>query len=615
MKTIYKFLCVIAVVSFFSCDSYLDKQDDKNLDLPGVFKKRATTERYLWNVYGFIPAFQPEYSGGSIFNAASDDIIVGSTNYEALQQTSGSWSPSSANGTTWKTFYTGIREANIFMDALKVKNWCPYEVIPKDEQDKMVNEARFLRAYYYFLLMRQYGPVVIMYDEIMDLTAEFDKLARVRSSWDVCVDYVISELNAVIPLLEDEHPPQWYGKPTKAAAMAIQARLMLYSARDQFNGNPDYKNYPELFPGQRDESKWIAARNANKALLEKCENELGLGLIVKYQSNGDVDPYASLYAMVTEHWNSETIWARIVDWGGVQYRSIPTGVGGSTCYGAFSPTQQMVDSYAMANGRYPIEGYRSDGEPILAADPGGYEDSGFENFTHPIEGGTSRTYKMYIGREPRFYSDIFWSGARWVKGHPKNLVLEFFRGGNSGIGRGNDYSANGYMLRKFTDRNRDHSLNSYGSWGKITMPMFRLAEIYLNYIETLIETDPSHSDILYYWNKIRERAGVPNIEDVYPEIVGNKELLTKYYRKERRIELAFEQHRYFDAKTWKIAKENFGGPIYGMNYLTDNHDEDGGFWQRTIIERRIFSDKCNLYPILQTEMDKNKLLIQNPGWE
>ena len=148
--------------------------------------------------------------------------------------------------------------------------------------------------------------------------------------------------------------------------------------------------------------------------------------------------------------------------------------------------------------------------------------------------------------------------------------------------------------------------------------IFRLADFYLLYAEMLNEVDPSSPDILTYVNKVRKRAGIPNLEVSYPSIVGNQEQQREAIRRERRVELATEGQRYFDVRRWMIADNAApgqgaqGGPFYGMNMQTDNKAE---FFQRTAYETRLFKRAMYLYPIPFDELQKNKgVLVQNPGW-
>lgn len=181
----------------------------------------------------------------------------------------------------------------------------------------------------------------------------------------------------------------------------------------------------------------------------------------------------------------------------------------------------------------------------------------------------------------------------------------------------NNYPPTGYLAIKFIDPTKN-SVN--GEWGTLSYPLFRYGEVLLNYIEALNEYDPTNKDILTYWNQIRKRAGVPPIEDVYPDVVGNKELQREYIRRERQLELCFENLRYFDTRTWMISDQADNGAVYGMNIYHTNHTADGPFWKRTVVKTeggypgiRIWQNKKYLLPIHQAELDRVNI-TQNYGW-
>jgi len=192
-------------------------------------------------------------------------------------------------------------------------------------------------------------------------------------------------------------------------------------------------------------------------------------------------------------------------------------------------------------------------------------------------------------------------------------VPDFSTNGNSGPGASHDYPKPGYIWRKMADPSYD---TKNGDHGELSWPMIRLAEIYLNYAEALNEYEPSNPDILTYLNKVRERAGVPNIETVYPGAQGDQAQMRELIRKERQIELSFESHRYFDTRTWMIAEQTDNGPMYGMNVKaqSDNGSTPANFWNRTAFETRVFKPKHYLFPIRQSEIDRNDQLTQNYGW-
>jgi len=144
-----------------------------------------------------------------------------------------------------------------------------------------------------------------------------------------------------------------------------------------------------------------------------------------------------------------------------------------------------------------------------------------------------------------------------------------------------------------------------------TWIFLRLGEQYLNYAEALNEASGPASDVYTYVNFIRERAGIPALPGGL-----TKDQMRERIRRERRIELAFETHRYFDCIRWKIAEEVNDGPIHGIDISTPGYTMDSdGFYQRTVVESRLFEQKHNLWPIPFIETEKNVNLIQNPGWD
>ena len=198
--------------------------------------------------------------------------------------------------------------------------------------------------------------------------------------------------------------------------------------------------------------------------------------------------------------------------------------------------------------------------------------------------------------------------------------ISFAKGGNGN--KAHDYPKSGYLCNRFYD----HYQNSASdNWGNITFPVFRLGEIYLNFIESVLECkkrevtlpDNYYNEAMEKWADLRNRAGVPPITEVYPN--ASTEELIELCRKERRIELAFERHRYFDTRTWMIAEQTDAGNMYGMNtsYPQGNLDPTqtpDGFWERSVFETRVFNKNHYLYPFAQREIDRNKLLVQNYGW-
>ena len=404
-----------------------------------------------------------------------------------------------------------------------------------------------------------------------------------------------------------------------------------YSARPLFNGNELYRNLVNpvvtdeqfaeqsgqpLFPREFDAKKWLEAAEAAHKVFEEGFYEL-------YREGDGSNPYANYYGITHQTWNKELIWTDRYN-GGYSWgvNTVPTGVAG-TAYGAVGPTQQQVDAYAMSNGRYPITGYFEDGTPKID-NQSGYSADEFqiETWKYPASGWSKfsdydlKAPNMYKDREPRFYVTIFFGGNYWLHENASTMI-SFAKGGNSN--KSHDYPKSGYLCNRFYD----HELNSAnGNWGNITFPLFRLGEIYLNFIEAVLECKRNgvslpagyENEAFAKWDDLRDRSGMAPIREVYKNADINQ--LVDLCRKERRVELAFESHRYFDTRTWMIAEETDGGPMYGMDTTCPGSGSvtPQGFWKRTVFETRVFKSNHYLYPFSQRELDRNRLLVQNYGW-
>ena len=603
--------CILLSGVFYSCDSYLDKEEELPMSFEKIWENRTYITQSLSNVWGYMT--DPSNMVDSHpFIGASDEASA-TYNREYRNMNFGTWNPTSVPYNKWSQYYRGIREATIFMQYAPD---APAPNLTSAEREQWPVEARFARAYYYYQLMQMYGPVILLYDEILDFNQPIADLQRPRNTMDECVEWVTAELNACAELLPAKQPTQYYGKPTKGACKAIISELLLFYARPLFNGNLLYADLANpdgslIFPGIAtvDNNRWKYAADAAKEVID-----MNLYDLYKVETYGKIDPLKSYQGVFLNLWNDEIIWGRYLNGYLARVHTTPR-VAGGTAFGGVGPTQQQVDAYAMKNGRYPITGYFPDGRPVIDQ-ASGYEEEDFFNFEHPIDGGgVKSTYKMYKDREPRFYATVLWSGCK-VPCAGSSSIVNFGFNGNSGGGVSHDYPKPGYMTRKWTDP----TLNTAaGQWGNITWPIFRYAEILLNYVEALNEYDPSHADILPYLNLVRERAGVPDIEDVYPEAVGNQKMMRELIRRERRVELAFENKRFFDTRTWMIAEEVDAGPMWGMNTSSAAPSSNAtqtpaAFWDRTVFETRIFDKKHYLYPFGQSELDRNKLITQNYGW-
>jgi hypothetical protein len=231
---------------------------------------------------------------------------------------------------------------------------------------------------------------------------------------------------------------------------------------------------------------------------------------------------------------------------------------------------------------------------------------------------TSNAPRMYANREPRFYVTVYYPGAGWK--HGDVVGRAYFAKGMKG-NTTHDYPITGYMVNKWYD----HTMDSYqGQWGNVTFPTFRYGEIYLNYIEAVLECEAngiSGQDVnltlaMQLWDELRARSGMSPIQEIYPG--ASIDELIELAHRERQVEMAQEGIRYYDVRTWMTATDNCNGPIYGLD--TDVPGSFNGtavpgeMWKRKVAETRVFRSNHYLYPFLQRELDRNKLLTQNYGW-
>ncbi len=510
----------------------------------------------------------------------------------------GNWDRNRSDYNYWGHYYRGIRSASYFLQHAD-------ECIDIDAGllSQYKAEARLLRAWFYFFIMRQYGPVVLLPETPVAPDASLEEMSLPRNPFDDCVDYVESEIDIAIPDLPEQptNTLNW-ARINKGAACALKSRMLLYAASPLFNGNADYEDFTnpdgtQLINQVYDANKWKRAADAAEVVIDMPNYKL----YKEFDDEGNIKPYESCKYVFLNDWNEEIIMARRNStMYAIDKSCSPYIVGGWSSWG---PTQRSIDAYFMANGRSiddPASGYSETGFSTTATS---YYDIG--------------TFNMYVNREPRFYVAITFNGSKWINtasssdGQP--ITVQMYQGGNSGKYNGRNWSRTGYCVRKLV-----HPSSTVSSPERIqerSEVLIRLAEIYLNYVEALNEYDPegSKTEILKYLNMIRERAGIPQYgsgQDALP-IPADQEEMRNAIHKERRVELAFEIHRFFDTRRWKIASQTDGGPFYGMNIEGTNTAD---FSKRTLFETRVFETKYYLWNIIQDELDADKNLVENPGW-
>lgn len=610
-KIIYIAIGLLSLNTLSSCDKYLEVELQNQMTLDEVFNKRQTTEAYLAQVYGFLPNESDMVGGEGGMVPLSDEALFSWLAWVPwININTGSWGPTTGDYQVWAHNYRGINQSTIFMNNVD-KN----VEINQATKDIMKAEARFLRAYYYFCLLRRYGPVYIWGDQDADITIKSDEVDRHTLAHNV--EFIQSEYDKAIAVLPLRITDQaWMGRVTKGAAMAAKAELLLYMARPLFNGATFLKGMKNLsgeyiFPQTVEENKWEVAAKAAKDIIDLNQYAL-------YEDKTESDPFRkaikSYSGVFFEEWNSEIIWGRWIS-SGFDYnvRAAPPRVV-KEGYGGFSPSLKLVDTYPMASsGRFPVTGYQSTGAPIVDS-KSGYSESGFtENYIHPLDDfAPIKAHNSIVGRDARFYASILASGMYWINTFHGEKLVTFFTGGTSSYTQTGDCVKTGYLWRRMSDPTNDIE---EGKWGQYSWPYFRLGEIYLNYAEACNEKpNRDETEALKYVNLIRKRSGLNNLEEAYPEVKGNKELMRELLRKERMVELAFENHRYHDVRTWMIAEQEMNEPFYTRNLASTTFE---GSWSRTTSifpGRRLFQSKHYFFPIHQDQLSEMSNLTQNYGW-
>ncbi|TCC86672.1 RagB/SusD family nutrient uptake outer membrane protein [Pedobacter frigiditerrae] len=602
-------VAILLMVSNYSCKKFLDQVPDDRLTFEQMYQRKSTVDQALANVYSTLPDQNQDRSASASGNigpwtAASDEADYTLPNFTE-NVNSGSWDATSGQvNYHWQNYYRGIQAASTFMANVSRCTDCNIGGI--DLVSRYLNEARALRAIYYYYLVRQYGPVVLLGNDPIASDAPLEAISKPRNSMDECIDYIVAELDATIPRLPaTPQANEDYGHVTASVAEAYKIRALLTAARPLFNGNTDYaalknKDGKQLISQTANASKWAKVAAAAKAFLTNPSYSSYALYSVAATPSGLPNTafnraFIATRDVMLNGWNSEIIFGRGGDVTFYQYSLAPNhlGASGGDKGGSFlSPSQQLVDAFFTANG-LPIQ------------DDPSYSNSGTSAYQapDPNDQGVARTINnMYVNREPRFYSNITYTGRKWINPQ-SNIVTDFTNNGNAGKGNiaNNDYTKTGYTSRK-------HLTVAGWTTGRPVFSIIRLAEIYLNYIEALQESNPSDPDILIYLNRIRSRAGIPT----YGSGAGAIALPTNMreaIRAERRVELAFELDRYFYTREWKIA-ETTDTQIRGLN-ITQNAP---GFFTPVVTENRVFQKKHYLWPIPNAEVQKVPLIVQNTGW-
>jgi len=564
-KVISKIFLIISItVLFTSCDSYLDPGYDEYLDENEVFTSYTYSLNYIRTMYSYLPT-------GEMDEAVMSDEAKHCNDASSFTiMNNGSWdSRTYVQAWKWNHYYSGIRRVHVFLENVDKAIFLDpntYKLTPYVNDEMRIQlraEARFLRAFYYFELLKRFGDpslnlgVPIVPERTLGIT---DTLDFKRNSYDECVKYIVTDCDAAATILPNRQTAVDYGKASKAAALALKSRLLLYAASPLANPSGDVE-------------KWKLAIAAAKAVLALPTYKL----IDKTIATTD-----NMLSIFTKPNNDEVFFSSpVVQSNSFEAANLPPGYSGG---GQINPTQNLVDAFET------IFGYPTSDIPNSKYDA-----------TNP-----------YYRRDKRLDYFVMLNGTKLTAA--ATVSVDSYVGGKDGLNSRQGATQTGYYIRKFMDPTAD--IISNRTIATHFGVHFRYAETLLNYAEAVNavygpNVTPPDTNITAYaaYKRIRDRVGL-----ITPSTVINlsKDDFMQRIKNERRVELCFEGHRFWDVRRWNEGVKYFNAPINGMKITKT---ATGTFTYEVFkVEDRVFEPKMNAMPIPYSEIQKSTLLQQNYGW-
>ncbi|WP_294629246.1 RagB/SusD family nutrient uptake outer membrane protein [uncultured Bacteroides sp.] len=635
LKYILSFL--FAAVLLNSCN-YLDIVPDEVATEKDVFVNSKAAEKYLYSCYGYLP--QSNYVDNCL-DFAGDETISPFNQCAYVKFAEGNYDANNTVISYWNTLFQGIRQCYLLKDNI--------HTVPGLEPAVMedyIAQADFLIAYFHMLLIKCYGPTVLVKETPKFDTPRENYLSR--SPYDECVAWVANLFDEVAKRLPETRTGNEYGLATSTAAKAFKGRLLLYAASPLFNGNSDYSEFKNqegtpLINQTYDPNKWKLAADAALEAIQLAEKNYKLyemlpGSYANFPEPQNPTVRTLRFSYMDKENCHEVIFAETRKAGGIgiQRKSIPWLKGGG--WNGIAPTITMIDRFYTKNG-LPIE-----------EDPEFDYTNRLDIVTIPedmefAEAG-KQTLRMHLDREPRFYAWIAFqngyyecrterekdayaasfnakrsNGNKWLTGFLKNENCGLFDN------RTNNYSKTGYLNKKSVHPGHAAAESTKPNNYEYPWPVIRLSELYLNYAEACVGYDKEGYPAkgMHYLDLVRRHAGIPDVKDSWAKAKHHPLLdysdgkgglngpLTDIVRQERMVELYMENHNFWDIRRWKLGEVYFNVPMRGLNIQATNLQD---FAQIVELQdqRRFDAPRQYLLPIPSSEITKNPNMIQNPGY-
>ena len=586
---IHHLLILLAGLTFTACEDFLNQPPLDRITESDVWSDRDLMDTYLFQIYDNMPwNYLQDFGGGAGWGAQRDAL-------SDLAMSTYSWTP--ANNTirpgNWGTAnnywpldwwgYFNIWKINYSIENIEVLG---PDVLTEEERNSRLGELYFMRAYCYFEMVKRYGGVPIILEPQDPNNTPEEEYFPERNTEQEVYDQVLADAQTAFDLMPDRWTAQ-KGRAGKWAAKALESRAALYAGSIakygtvQLNGLVGINADPNIY--------YQISLDASTQLI----NEGGYTLFNNY-----TDPAENYYHLFVDETEDETIFMKV--WlpfeKGHSYDLYNTPYSYRVDWGSsMSASKQLIDSYEMvATGLLP----GAPGSGYDANDP-------------------------FAGRDPRLKGTILtdgdmFQGSRvetWY-GTERNGEIDTNTGtgiGKDGMGIHPDATKTGVYVRKYlNDGSAPLLIQQYYSGQDCII--FRLGEIYLNAAEAAVELG-KEADARNFIEPIRTRAGLEqnlNLQSFAGENLKNR------IRNERKIELAFEDHRYWDLRRWRMAEEALSVQIQGFRSL--RHIDNAGTESFTYSIILAESQKMNFYPrhyyipIGQDRINNNPKLLENPGY-
>jgi hypothetical protein len=580
---------VLAPLALAGCNGILDVTPKDQMSDEAVFKDPNLAQSFLNDMYGGLGHGLYEIMLASI---TDETHFIHNYNTEPIVKSiitpsdRGAVDDSRFNHFDWSDNYYRIRQANVFLTHI---DGTTFDAAWKQ---RMKGEAYFLRAYFYHNLMRMYGGVPLI-TKVYGLNENYQVA---RNTFKETVDFIVANADSAAALLPLSYTSADVGRATKGAALALKARVLLYAASELYNANPSGQATNGYTAPQDRVALWRAAKNAARAVMD-----LGIYHLFRPAPANAQEAAQNYGDLFLQQMSEEVILSRffLTTRGDGYNPGLHNGPNGYHTWGGNTPIQNLVDDYRMADG------------------------SKFD-WTNPTQASAP-----YTNRDPRFYASILYDGAPWrerpadVKELDPYGLVQAFRGlrlPDSSVVGGLDTrespvedwngAYSGYYIRKFIDPSVNHQFTKE----QVPWIFFRYAEVLFNYAEASIELNEL-GDALTVLNQIRVRAGMPAFSAGLDQATLRDE-----YRNERRVEMVFEEQRFFDARRWMIAPQVLSKDASGINiFLEGANRVDRSTWRNYryethSIQARAWNDNLYFMPIHRDELNRNQLLTQNPGY-